>query len=47
MNKPMPFEFLLDYLPAGVIVLPAIGMFYLYANGKNADLPQDGQKSPA
>lgn len=30
----MPFDFLLDYLPAQTVVVPAIGMFYLYLNGK-------------
>src|SRR4051812_15013931 len=34
MKKPMPFDFLLDYLHAGVIVLPAIGMFYIYFDQK-------------
>lgn len=30
----MPFDFLLDYLPAGVIVKLAIGMFYIYFDKK-------------
>jgi len=30
----MPFDFLLDYLPAGVVITPAIGMFYIYFEGK-------------
>lgn len=34
MKKPMPFDFLLDYLPAGITVKPAIGMFYVYFNKK-------------
>ncbi|MFA6082859.1 hypothetical protein [Mucilaginibacter sp.] len=34
MKKPMPYDFLLDYLPAGVIVKPAIGMFYIYFDKK-------------
>ncbi|MDB4923313.1 hypothetical protein [Mucilaginibacter sp.] len=34
MKKPVPFDFLLDYLPAGVIVKPAIGMFYIYFDQK-------------
>lgn len=33
-NKTMPFDFLLDYLPAGVVVKPPIGMFYIYYDGK-------------
>lgn len=34
MKKPMPFDFLLDYLPANVVVKPAVGMFYIYFEGK-------------
>ncbi|MFD0749898.1 hypothetical protein ACFQZS_07080 [Mucilaginibacter calamicampi] len=34
MKKPMPFDFLLDYLPGTVVVKPAIGMFYIYLEGK-------------
>lgn len=34
MKKPMPFDFLLNYLPAGVITKPAIGMFYIYFDQK-------------
>ena len=34
MNKPMPFNFLLDYLLAGIIVKPAIGMFNIYFDKK-------------
>jgi hypothetical protein len=34
MKKPMPFDFLLDYLPDSVLIKPAIGMFYLYFEGK-------------
>jgi hypothetical protein len=34
MKKPMPFDFLLDYLPANVIIQPAIGMYYVYFEGK-------------
>jgi hypothetical protein len=34
MKKPMPFDFLLDYLPANVAIKPAIGMFYIYWEGK-------------
>ena len=30
----MPFDFLLDYLPANVVVKPAIGMYYIYFEGK-------------
>jgi hypothetical protein len=34
MKKTMPFDFLLDYLPATVIIRPAIGMYYIYLEGK-------------
>ncbi|MDN3551237.1 hypothetical protein [Mucilaginibacter aquaedulcis] len=34
MKKPMPFDFLLDYLPVNVVVKPAIGMHYIYFEGK-------------
>jgi hypothetical protein len=34
MKKPMPYDFLLDYLPRNLIVLPAIGMFYVYLDKK-------------
>ncbi|CAN5203016.1 hypothetical protein BH09BAC6_BH09BAC6_34130 [soil metagenome] len=30
----MPFDFLLDYLPASVVIKPAIGMYYIYFEGK-------------
>jgi hypothetical protein len=34
MKKPMPDDFLLDYLPANVAIKPAIGIFYIYFEGK-------------
>lgn len=34
MKKPMPFDFLLDYLPPSVVIKPAIGMYYIYFDGK-------------
>jgi hypothetical protein len=34
MKKPLPFDFLLDYLPATVVIKPAIGMYYIYFEGK-------------
>jgi hypothetical protein len=30
MKKQIPFDFLLDYLPANVVIRPAIGMYYIY-----------------
>ncbi|AYL96706.1 hypothetical protein HYN43_015980 [Mucilaginibacter celer] len=34
MKKPIPFDFLLDYLPQGIIIKPAIGMFNIYFDRK-------------
>jgi protein-tyrosine phosphatase len=34
MKKTIPFDFLLDYLPADVVIKPAIGMYYIYWEGK-------------
>lgn len=34
MKQEMPFDFLLDELPKSVIVKPAVGMFYIYFDGK-------------
>jgi hypothetical protein len=30
----MPFDFLLDYLPDKVVIKPAVGMYYIYFEGK-------------
>ncbi len=30
----MPFDFLLDYLPRNIVIKPAIGMYYVYFEGK-------------
>ncbi|GAB3934925.1 hypothetical protein [Mucilaginibacter myungsuensis] len=46
MKKPMPFDFLLDYLPRSVIVVPAIGMFYVYLNGKIVFIFRKTNKNP-
>ena len=34
MKKPIPYDFLLDYLPSTVIIKPAVGMFYIYFDKK-------------
>ncbi len=34
MQKRPPFHFLLDYLPARIVIRPAIGMYYIYWNKK-------------
>jgi len=46
MKKPMPFDFLLDYLPAGIIVKPAIGMFYIYFDRKIVLIFRKTNKNP-
>lgn len=46
MKKPMPYEFLLDYLPAGINVKPAIGMFYIYFAGKIVFIFRETTKNP-
>lgn len=46
MKKPMPFDFLLDYLPPGIIVKPAIGMFYIYFDGKIVLIFRQTGKNP-
>jgi len=42
----MPFDFLLDYLPANVIVKPAIGMFYIYFDKKIVFIFRKTAKNP-
>ncbi|QKJ32610.1 hypothetical protein HQ865_23545 [Mucilaginibacter mali] len=44
--KPVPFDFLLDYLPANTIVKPAIGMFYIYFDGKIVFIFRRTAKNP-
>ncbi|MES2372562.1 MAG: hypothetical protein V4557_08280 [Bacteroidota bacterium] len=34
MKKTAPYDFLLDHLPANIIIQPAIGMFYIYFDKK-------------
>lgn len=46
MKKPMPFDFLLDYLPTGIIVKPAIGMFNIYFDGKIVLIFRQTGKNP-
>lgn len=46
MKKPMPFEFLLNYLPPGIVVKPAIGMFYIYSDGKIVFIFRKTAKNP-
>jgi hypothetical protein len=46
MTKPMPFDFLLDELPASVKIVPAIGMYYIYCDGKNVLIFRKTGKSP-
>lgn len=42
----MPFDFLLDYLPVGVLVKPAIGMFYIYFDQKIVFIFRKTGKNP-
>ena len=42
----MPFDFLLDYLPAGIVVKPAIGMFYIYFDQKIVLIFRKVSKNP-
>lgn len=46
MKKPMPFDFLLDYLPASVVIKPAIGMYYVYFEGKIVLIFRKVSKNP-
>ncbi|GAB3912638.1 hypothetical protein [Mucilaginibacter boryungensis] len=46
MKKPMPFDFLLDYLPAKVVIKPAIGMYYIYFEGKIVLIFRKVNKNP-
>ena len=46
MKKPMPFDFLLDYLPSGIVVKPAIGMFYIYYAQKIVMIFRKTSKNP-
>jgi hypothetical protein len=46
MSKPMPFDFLLNYLPRNIIVQPAIGMFYIYWNRKIVLIARQTAKNP-
>jgi len=42
----MPFDFLLDYLPANLLIKPAIGMYYLYFEGKIVLIFRKVNKNP-
>src|ERR1700748_2649351 len=42
----MPYDFLLDYLPHDVVVKPAIGMFYIYYEGKIVLIFRKTAKNP-
>jgi hypothetical protein len=46
MKQSMPFDFLLDELPASIIVKPAIGMFYIYFNGRIVLIFRKTNKNP-
>lgn len=42
----MPYEFLLDYLPPAVVIKPAIGMYYIYFEGKIVFIFRKVAKNP-
>jgi len=42
----MPFDFLLDHLPATVFIRPAIGMYYIYFEGKIVLIFRKVNKNP-
>jgi hypothetical protein len=46
MRKTMPFDFLLDYLPAAIRIVPAIGMFYIYFDQKIVLMFRKAGKNP-
>lgn len=46
MSKPIPFDFLLDHLPAGIIVKPAVGMFNIYFDKKIVLIFRKTAKNP-
>ncbi len=46
MKKTMPFDFLLDELPKGIIIKPAIGMFYVYFDGRIVLIFRKTAKNP-
>jgi len=46
MKPSIPFDFLLNDLPAGIIVKPAIGMFYIYFNGRIVLIFRKTNKNP-
>ena len=42
----MPYDFLLDYLPPAVVIKPAIGMYYVYFEGKIVLIFRKAAKNP-
>lgn len=46
MKKPVPFNFLLHYLPATIIIKPAIGMFNIYFDRKLVFIFRQTAKNP-
>ena len=46
MKQSLPFDFLLDYLPATIVVKPAIGMFYIYFDKKIVFIFRKTAKNP-
>jgi hypothetical protein len=46
MKKLVPYDFLLDYLPQSILIKPAIGMFYIYFEGKIVLIFRKVNKNP-
>lgn len=46
MKKSIPFDFLLDYLPATIKVVRAIGMYYIYFDKKIVLMFRKTNKNP-
>jgi hypothetical protein len=46
VKQSIPFDFLLDYLPAGIVIKPAIGMFYIYFDQKIVFIFRKTVKNP-
>ena len=46
MKKLIPYDFLTNYPPASVVIKPAIGMFYIYFEGKIVLIFRKAGKNP-
>ncbi len=46
MPSPMPYDFVLDYLPRNILVKPMFGMYYIYLNKKLMLMLREAVKEP-